>query len=932
MRIAKVIMAAALFFSGAAAKASNDWFDNFYPYRLEITLQDNAEGRIAVTLPLQDIIGHLKTVSPDIVDIDNFAFEKVILVEPTSGKVVGGFKFVIQSENLIKDSNFATLGQKDSPWAGFNPAEAKVENITADSQNFSAVMVTKTAIANTKISQPVKLDLGGFYLFQYWSYNDAATNNIGISLENPKRWFFSKLYSSYIPTLSPQGKWTHQSSLVWANVADADLRIGTAYIGSGGAGNIDLRKVECMLVVDLPAKTSTLHLYYVPRAGHKITCPNEQMVIASTNDINSVKPAAVKAEALNNNTDGVMVKGKYLTAWTIPADYPLKAGFLKSAMPSDQNTSSPLRVNLCRGGDVTVLVAIDTGTPYLNFVNYSSSLPIKARFERLAPIPVYDGPFPGSTLTETRFDAMMEPNDTLCPPTTDGIHLMAITLTAPKDAQAGTFVGKIKCTVQTPVPDAESFEIPVELHIAPVTLKPMNHFGVIFGGQFLQIPNSGPPYTKQGLSIFDFHGFAPDDKKIDWIARLTGTDQNESAPEQYKSLTSMYWNRMIDFDVQPEILPLFANYSYKITEQGQGKAPLLSDWDFSEYDTAIDEYLGKREVPWLPIWRTNGHSMHIHRLSNNVNYTFNSTDEYNKLVGVENTDTVRQVTQDEYFRLVADYFDTLAKHLDQKGYLDRAIFVIDESDTTTYKLIYKYKQVLKQRKYASRIKFAHTTYQPGVYTVKLPDGNIYMDEALDIPMPNNDEHFNFFEPSYNALFKKPKNNWVYYVETDHLNIINGGISTIITPLKLKNFGANGWWCWASFIWSMSYPVTEDDGWEFKTGPVVNPWLNPFYHHGPGMLSFFYPPDPRGPAGEPTLKVTPSYRLALIRDGIQLRALLEVLSAGVDDEGKPIKVNQAKLDIAKNKLETLWASNPVQWYISYGAYKTFSNLLFEAIEE
>jgi hypothetical protein len=281
---------------------------------------------------------------------------------------------------------------------------------------------------------------------------------------------------------------------------------------------------------------------------------------------------------------------------------------------------------------------------------------------------------------------------------------------------------------------------------------------------------------------------------------------------------------------------------------------------------------------------------------------------------------------------VADFFEAIAQHLNEKGCLDRAIFVIDESDTTTYELIYKYKQALRQKKYASRINFAHTTYQTGAYTVKTPDGRIYMDESLEMPMPDNDEHFNFFDPSYNALYKKPKNNWVYYVETDHLNIINGGISTIITPLKLKHFGANGWYCWASFIWSMPYPVTQDDGWEFKTGPVVNPWLNPFYHHGDGMLSFFYPPDPRGPAQEPTLNVIPSYRLALIRDGIQSRALLEVLNAGKDDLGKSIKVNQAKLEHAKIQIEKLWAPNPVQWYISYGAYKEFQTLLFDSIEE
>jgi hypothetical protein len=200
-------------------------------------------------------------------------------------------------------------------------------------------------------------------------------------------------------------------------------------------------------------------------------------------------------------------------------------------------------------------------------------------------------------------------------------------------------------------------------------------------------------------------------------------------------------------------------------------------------------------------------------------------------------------------------------------------------------------------------------------------------------MPINDEHFNHFEPEWAGRLTRPgKQNWVYYVETDHLNIDNAGLSTVITPLKLRQYDVRGWYCWAPMIWSMPYGDQQLWGSEYSHGPLVNPWLNPYYHHGHGMLSFFYPPDPRGPASEPTDTIIPSYRLSLIRDGIRDYALLDVLNKGVDDAGNPVKPNAAKIAAAEAKLKTLWAGNTVQWYLSYENFREFSEALNEAFDE
>jgi hypothetical protein len=252
--------------------------------------------------------------------------------------------------------------------------------------------------------------------------------------------------------------------------------------------------------------------------------------------------------------------------------------------------------------------------------------------------------------------------------------------------------------------------------------------------------------------------------------------------------------------------------------------------------------------------------------------------------------------------------------------------------------MHDYVMAMKSRPHAKRIAIAHTTYKTSTYTRAAEDGRLLLDPVLDLPMPDNDDHFNHFEPEWHARMDADKPTWVYYVETDHFNLLNAGLSTIVPPLKLRHFGADGWYCWASFIWSLPYPKTDVEGPKFTSGPVVNPWLNPFYHHGPGVLSFFYPPDPRGPApvepgGEPPPLVDlviPSYRLALMRDGIQDRALLDALEKGEDDTGRTLGVDAAKLDRARRNLARLWAGNPVQWYLSYHSYRTARALLFDAI--
>jgi hypothetical protein len=924
MKISYFCVLAFFLFCLFISNAYGQWFDDFYPYRVELILENDAQGDVDIQITLDDIIKQIEKVSPDIIDIDNFAFEKAVLVEPVSQKIVGSFKLSLDSENLIKDSNFSSLGKAGTPWYGFNPSDMKITEVQTTDEEISAVMIEKKAIANTKLSQPITLETNSFYLLDYWLYNNLSDNDISVQLENPTKRLFAYLPASYIPKMTPIKQWTHCKSLVRPDVSKPNFNITTAYIGQAGVGHPRLRKATWRLLANLTAKSSELHLYYVPRAGHKLTCPNEKMIADTKTIHKTVTVISAEAVALNPNTNGVLFEGEYLRAWTLPNDFPLKTKYLKNTFPKEGTNAKTVQIRIFKGGDTTVLIAIQTNTPYIQFSNLQCNVPAEVRFDYLAPIPVYNGPFPSDDFIGTYLDAMMNPNDSLKPACNNGIHVLAITFTASQNTQSGIFDSKIKFTVQTQVPRIETVEIPVKLTISPLTIKPMDHFGVLFGTGLLQLRHADHPAFKDqpGISIADFHGFPYDTAKTDWVNKMSLKDQNELTSNPFLKLSQNYDNRLLDFDIQPIFVPQNVHYTYKVTDREDNKAPTLSDWNFKEWDKALDKFMIDRQVPWLSIWHTNGHVMHFLRLNNGITYSIKPNPD---------NDHWKQLPEQEYFSLWGNYFDTLAEHLHEKGYLDKTLFIIDESQSYTYDIMLKMKREFKKHTFASRIKFVHTGQQTAAYTKQKEDGSLIMNEVLDLTMPINNDHFNFFESEYNKLFKTPKDHWVYYVETDHHNIINAGISTMITPLKLKHFGANGWYCWTSLMWSMNYPV-EDDGPEFKTGKVVNPWLNPFYHHGPGTLSFFYPPDPRGISPKPTVKITPSYRLSLIRDGVQARALLEALTAGKDDTGQTVKVNQTKLNQAQKQLDKLWANNPVQWYISYGAYKNFHDLLWEAIEQ
>ena len=877
-------------------------------YKVKVKLSAPTSGEVELGLPVDQLMEAIQKLSPEIVTERDFAYEKAILVDPQSGKEVGGYALEVAEGNLLLNGELMPAKDGSLPgWTGFDPASMEVKSETFGEGSHPALYVEKTTITNSRLAQSVRLKPESWYLLKHWQWRDGSDNPIVVQAVDPRKRLFRRDFSSFIPAYVPPRQWVFSEELLLPRQNINEVEISTAFAGRQGVSAISLESVRWVLRANLPSTTDVLDLYLVGRAGHILTAPSSVRRI--TKELRKVIPAEIQ-EAKSRFARNVrgLAADDHFRLWTFPSEYPMREDFLAGLCPPDSTASDPvLRLNTFRGGWVSVPVVVKSGTPTLNVRRAEGKAPFPVKVEKLGLIPVYDGPIGVGKWLQNRFDALIPVQDTGFTPARDGQHVLVVTCHVPETGTAGKYEGTLELEFENQG-EIREFSVPIEISVADITLRPQRHFYTILGNEQWKTQQSAdlvsPPVTGTA-----FHG-------------LSAANMSEN-PEDPANLNPR-WSRlgrlvraynhvMLDNWLSPQSPSLFVPFSYSIKDLGAGKAPQLGDFHFDQFDEAMKEFVIERDMPWISIHHTNGHLMDSLTLQNGVTYTLRDVPE---------SDRVKRLPEAEYFRLVGDYMEAMATHMNDLGILDRTLLTVDESDPSTYELMLKYRRTLKSRPHAQKIRFLHTAFKTAIFTQRKKDGGRVLEEALDFPAPINDEHFNYFTP---GIDWKPENSggsmWVYYVETDHWNLLNAGLSTVITPLKLTHFGAAGWYCWASFVWSLPYPKkgVEEDGVRFTSGPVENPWVNPFYHHGPGVLSFFYPPDPNGVPASPTEKVIPSYRLYLMRDGLQDVAWQKVLARGVDDAGQKLAVNEPAYQRALQRLKLLWADNPVQWYLGYDAH-------------
>lgn len=917
-------------FLSSNSGARENWLDPRIPNRVRLKLAQPASGRVVIDLSADQLVLALSAVSQENLSLESFAFEKARLALPDRTEIAGGFRLLVDNRNLIRNGRLQAGSDGRPPaWSGFNPERMKLTTAEIRGTSQPVLLAEGQSIANVALTQPLRLQPGEFYLLTAWLRRESRNGELNIQLRDPVKPYFADCFSSYVPITSPPGQWTEERTLAYPTKEDVEVAIFAGLDGRGEIGDISLRPASWKLVVDLPKPTSEILLYVPPRAGHRLTVPHPELCLTEADLAKLPVRAATTLvpEALTTTPFPFLAQSEAVTVWAVPPETPLRAETLPSTKPASVQPNAPVSLWIPRGGAASFAIVVDAGAETLDLTASLSEMPLQAELRRLAPIPIYDGPHPNGKRVEVRFDAMTPLDMPDLPESSSGLHLIGVTLRVPEDAPAGKQSATVTLSLGSHGANGEqTLTIPLEVEISPVVVRPMEHFAVIFGANhFLSQYNPGPnlPFTEKSISVAKYHGFHEDNLKLSaMLDGITG-DFDKYRKTAIADLAMKYFHRMADDNILTQS-PIQKTFTYKVVPQGPDQAPKLTDWDFSEYDKGVEGFLKKRNIPWFAAFHTNGHQMDKLRLSDGKFYSPNPP---------QGTTPWVQLPLEEFNKLLADYFGTLATHLEKQGVLDRAFILVDESDPSTYETILNFARAVRSTPAGQKLKFGHTTYKPSTYSLRKKDGELYMDEILDLPMPENDDHFNFFEPEFHARFKRPgKESWVYNVETDHMSLLHAGVSTALMPLKLHHFGVTGWYCWASFIWSMPYPIKgpESVGQKYPSGPVINPWVNPFYHHGPGVLSFFYPPNPSGPADQPTDRIIPSWRLGLLRDGIQAVALLDIARKGTDDAGNPVVVQAEKLKQAEETLAGMLADNPVQWHPSAQAFAHFLTALHAAL--
>ena len=260
--------------------------------------------------------------------------------------------------------------------------------------------------------------------------------------------------------------------------------------------------------------------------------------------------------------------------------------------------------------------------------------------------------------------------------------------------------------------------------------------------------------------------------------------------------------------------------------------------------------------------------------------------------------------------------EPLAEHLEEKGWLDRAFILIDEPEVAEFAGVRRWIGAFREQPHAKNIKMLAATYRSGIWTSALKDD-------LDIICVQNHEVSSQDAFSRTGMEKLPagKELWTYWTNTAHEYIDAPAINQRLGPAKNWWLGSRGVLCCGMMIW-----------WKESDDFIMhNPWEDPWTPWGNGALAYFYPPDPRGiDLDTKTLRVVPSLRLVLFRDGVEdyeYATLLERLLASA--RSRDAKVKRAEAALSRYRRQFV---SPVTWASGEAYWNDVRSAMAEAIED
>jgi len=485
------------------------------------------------------------------------------------------------------------------------------------------------------------------------------------------------------------------------------------------------------------------------------------------------------------------------------------------------------------------------------------------------------------------------------------------TVTIGKDTPPGMYKGNI--TLKTD--RAGKISVPISLKVHSFTLPEYSSLVTNLGLQY---------FTKGSGPIAQYHG--------------------AKTSAEVKKLSDLYFEEMAKNRLSPKNFALYTPLTFQWDPPPKGMNVEAKDnffrlynWDFTEYNKQLDTFIGKLKMNQICIYHTNptGCNLFLQLPGKELKEGFNTSSPFvtmhNQsfremiLVGYGLTPKhsyskiARQITRDQFDRLVLDYLRAIAENLEKKGYLGYATILIDESENDQF--LKHFLSLLKNDPLLKKIKVGGCIQGMGYYTKKEPSGEYAFRNLLDVYIPEIDDTYDRLEPYYRTDYSIPEDRskfMPYIAYSSRITTDAPGITNRIVGFDIFHRGGSGLLDWEILAWHMGN----------REGRSRSPWTEPLGYCN-GGTAYFYPPLTDGYPAEPDYTVTPSLRLELLREAVDDFDYAYLLEKTVE-KAKARKIDCSGAEKLFREIDGLF-DNAVTWSLNDQQLNRLRERIAEEIE-
>jgi hypothetical protein len=885
--------------SGSAAWFDNaGWHDDFYQYRIPFDVESaTAGGQYVLPITEQEIVAAVNRADGGDVTYDHtfFAFDNILIVaHDNNGGILGpvpnsGYVIAPASTNKLANPGFED-GSTDG-WSISAPADFSVVEGSYNGSRCLHLNSTEVDLGGA-FQFPIPVTPGEWCLLSFWAKTAVTLKCPDVHLVgNEER---SYLVGSDYPQLFSRS-WSRHVRLYKPGFSSARLNMFRYSIGETWFDDFSLREVAIKPVVEVQgAGEKHYMLYYQPSEGSTYNIPSNVVASLPARTLTSVTVHASKAE-------------KYLkdTQYTVASDEAFDLFFAESTVKIGPGTKAPsarkssINISCAKNERQSFQLVLDPKAAVTvqdvtisNLTSDEDTVASKScTLKRLEYVSMTRASTNRNLLVARLADPMVafEPQEL-----TGDTEPMALWFTLGVDGAktAGNYQGVISISGKNGSRSLE-VKVPINLRVYDFQLPERPAFRSIAGGTILYLVGPGGRY-----SPFDFHGISTADDK--------------------KTLARKYFAAMAEFKTYPQWPNLLDAVHCKFDPPPAGYNVDAPDNYFRLYDFNLEEAAKEIAIVMdagkgnaFAVHHTNGDVCNILRISNGAAFGWGAGGHWT------------EITKDQYKHLIQDFYREIARVLQDRGWLDYAYIIIDETRNEGYaEKLHVFCEALKEDPLTARIKLVHTINNLTAFAYRSDPAQADAEYKglIDIWAPENGQKYSgiadYYFPDAN-MTPADFESWRYYTRTAHLHIDTRGLSNRILPMKNYFMGSTG-----SYKWELI-------GWDAPASLVQNPWIDPYSYWGNGTVAFFYPPLKTGPAPAPDFTITPSVRLEMWREGVEdfdyMVLLDQLIRKTSEDRGDVAKARALVSDLQR------MFHDQVHWSVNDEYYLRLRNEIAMQIE-